>query len=71
MIWLIRIGTVCTLLGLVGIFLFIRGVVRLRKSGLDDVALRTQLQKLVPLNLGSFVLSALGLMLVVVGVILS
>ena len=71
MVWLIRIGILFTLLGLIGIGLFIRGVLRVRKSGLDDADMRVALQRLVPLNLGAFLLSALGLMLVVTGVILS
>ena len=71
MIWLIRIGTLLTVLGLVGIVLFIRGALRVRKSGLPDEEMRRALQRLVPINLGAFLLSALGLMLVVVGVILS
>jgi hypothetical protein len=71
MVWFIYIGTAMTLAGLAGIFLFIRGALRLRKGGLDEATMRAELQKLVPLNLGSFLLSALGLMCVVLGVILA
>ena len=70
MIWLVRIGTLLTLLGLAGIALFIRGVFRAKKSGLDGAELRQALQRLVPLNLGAFFCSALGLMMVLAGVIL-
>ena len=71
MVWFIYIGTAMTLAGLVGIVMFIRGALRLRKGSLSDDVMRAELQKLVPLNLGSFLLSALGLMCVVLGVILA
>lgn len=71
MVWFIYIGTAMTLAGLAGIALFIRGALRLRKRGLDEPAMRAELQRLVPLNLGAFLLSALGLMCVVLGVILA
>jgi hypothetical protein len=71
MIWLVRIGTFLTLLGVIGIVIFIRGVLRLRKSGLNEAEMRSALHRLVPLNIGSFFLSAFGLVLVVAGVLLS
>lgn len=71
MVWLIRIGTVLTLLGLFGLVSFIWRALKLRKQALPDDQMRRELQRLVPLNLGSFLLSALGLMLVVIGVLLS
>ena len=42
-----------------------------RKAGLDDAAMREKLQKVVPLNTGALFLSMTGLMLVVLGIILT
>lgn len=67
---LIWIGAGLTVLGLVGIVYSIVSVVRARKSGLDDEALRARLGRILPINLGSLLLSVIGLMCVIVGVIL-
>jgi hypothetical protein len=42
-----------------------------RRAGLDDDAFRARLQRAIPVNVGAFLLSMLGLMLVVMGVLLS
>ena len=68
---LIWIGAVVTLLGLAGLIWCILKVQRARKKGLDDAALKAELQKVVALNLGALLLSAIGLMMVVVGILLS
>lgn len=68
---LIWAGAVITLLGLVGLIWCIVKVSRARKRGLDDDALKAELQKVVALNLGALLLSAFGLMMVVVGIFLS
>lgn len=60
-----------TLLGLFGLIWCILKVSRARKRGLDDDALKAELQKVVALNLGALLLSAFGLMMVVVGIFLS
>ena len=60
-----------TLLGLIGLIWCIVKVSRARKQGLDDEALKAELQKVVALNLGALLLSAFGLMMVVVGIFLS
>jgi len=44
---------------------------RAKKIAKDDEELRAKIQSAMPLNLGSFLLSVLGLMCVVVGVILA
>jgi len=67
MIWA---GTGITLLGLAGLVWCIIRAARLRTAGLDEAALREQLQAILPVNLGALFLSAVGLMLVVVGVLL-
>lgn len=68
---LIWIGAVVTLLGLAGLIWCILKVQSARKKGLDDDALKAELQKVVALNLGALLLSAIGLMMVVVGILLS
>ena len=68
MIW---IGTGLTLLGVLGLGLCVVLALRAKRSGLDDAALKSALQKVVALNLGALLLSGLGLMAVIVGIILS
>ena len=68
---LIWIGAAVTLLGFVGVIWSIVLVARARRAGLDDEGLRQRLQTALPVNLGALLLSFLGLMLVVVGVLLS
>ena len=67
---LIWIGAAVTALGFVGVIWSIILVVRARRGGLDDDALRARLQRALPVNVGALLLSLLGLMLVVVGVVL-
>ncbi len=68
---LIWIGAAVTLLGLAGLIWCILKVQGARRKGLPDDALKTELQKVVALNLGALLLSAIGLMMVVVGILLS
>ncbi len=65
------IGAVITVVGFAAILLSLVKVMRLRRRGLDDAEMRAQLQRVVPLNIGALMLSMLGLMMVVVGIILS
>ncbi|MEO1153055.1 MAG: hypothetical protein AAFX59_04145, partial [Pseudomonadota bacterium] len=44
---------------------------RARAAGLEDAALRAQLQKVVTLNLAALAICGLGLMAVIVGLFLS
>ncbi|MDR9428593.1 MAG: hypothetical protein RI538_09440 [Salibaculum sp.] len=67
---LVWIGAALSLLGLAGIIASIVKVQRARRAGLSDEDLRARIQKALPLNLGAFMLSALGLGCVVVGVLL-
>ena len=67
---LIWIGTVLSILGLVGLFCCIKAVLQAKKSAVSDEALRSSLQKVVPLNMASLFLSAIGLMLVILGIML-
>lgn len=67
---LIWTGTAVTLLGLVGLIGCILMVARARKAGLDDAALKARLQRVVAWNMGALFVSAIGLMMVVVGIFL-
>ena len=66
MIW---IGAAVTLAGLGGLLWCILSVIRARRAGLGDDALRARLQRIVVWNLGALFLSVIGLMLVVVGIV--
>jgi len=68
---LIGMGAVISLIGIAGIILSIVQVRRARKTAADDSELKAKIQAVLPLNLGAFLLSVLGLMCVVVGVILA
>lgn len=67
---LVWIGAAISVIGLVGIVLSILKVNKARKEDLTDEELRARIQKALPLNLGAFMLSALGLACVVLGVML-
>lgn len=68
---LVYIGTAFTVIGLLGIGWSAVKVTRLRRAELDEDAAKQQLRKILPLNLGSLMVSLLGLVLVLVGVLLS
>ena len=57
-------------LGLVGLFWCIKTVLTVKKNVTSDEQLRDSLQKIVPLNMAALFLSAIGLMLVILGIIL-
>ncbi|MGB1266290.1 MAG: hypothetical protein ACPG6L_11255 [Nereida ignava] len=63
-------GAVLTALGIIGIVMFIVKVRAAQKEQREDEVLKARLGALMPLNLGSFLVSAIGLMMVVMGVIL-
>ena len=67
---LVWIGTLVSVLGLIGLIWCILRVARARRAGLSDDALRHELKAVMPLNLGALFLSVLGLMLVVIGIFL-
>lgn len=69
--WLIIIGTLVALVGLAGLVVSALRVMRARRAGHDDTALKEVVRRAMVLNMGAFALSALGLMMVVVGVILA
>lgn len=67
---LIWAGAGITVLGLAGLIGCILMVARARRAGLDETALKARLQRVIALNLGALLLSAIGLMMVVVGILL-
>lgn len=67
---LIWIGALVTLIGLAGLIWCIVKVQKARNQGLDDADLKAALQKVVALNMGALFLSAIGLMMVVIGILL-
>ena len=69
--WLIWIGAAVSLGGIAGLLSCIQLALRARKSGLDNTAMRARLQQIVTFNLAALGVSALGLMLVVMGIILN
>lgn len=68
---LIGLGAAISLIGIAGIILSIVQVRRAKRDLKDDAELKARIQAVLPLNLGAFLLSVLGLMCVVVGVVLS
>lgn len=68
---LIWIGAGLTLLGVAALIWCIVLAMRARSSGLPDAEIKARLQKVIALNLGALLISGLGLMAVVVGIILS
>mgnify|MGYP003650703649 FL=1 len=69
--WLVWIGAGLTLVGLVMIGYCIVSALRVRKAGLPDDQMRARLQRIVFLNMGALLLSAFGLMAVILGVMLA
>ena len=67
---LVYLGAVVTLAGLAALVWCILRVRAARRAALPDAELRRRLQSVVALNLGALLLSALGLAMVVVGVLL-
>ena len=67
---LIWIGSILSLLGLAGLLWCIKTILRAKKAAVSDEELRMSLQKVVPFNMAALFLSAIGLMLVILGIIL-
>lgn len=67
---LIWIGAGVSVVGLLGLVWCIVKVARARRAGLDDAALRAVVRGVLPVNMAALMLSVLGLMMVVVGILL-
>ncbi|MFN5997164.1 MAG: hypothetical protein ACK47C_00535 [Paracoccaceae bacterium] len=67
---LIWAGAALTMVGLAGLVYCILRAARAKRAGLDDAAMRAELQRVVTINLAAVGLSALGLAAVVAGILL-
>ena len=67
---LIWIGSILSLLGLAGLLWCIKTILRAKKAAVSDEELRVSLQRVVPFNMAALFLSAIGLMLVILGIML-
>src|SRR5690606_2590809 len=67
---LVWAGALVSLCGIAGLVYCVMRALRARRSGLPDEAMRTELQRVVVVNMGALAVSALGLMLVVLGIFL-
>ena len=70
MTWLIWSGAAVSLLGLAGLVWCILIVMRARRAQLEDAEMRRRLARVLPLNMGALLLSVVGLMMVVIGILL-
>lgn len=68
---LIVIGAVVSLAGIGGLIWCILMALKARKTSANDEELRVRLQKVVVVNMAALGLSALGLMMVVSGILLA
>lgn len=66
---LIIVGAIVTLIGLAGLGYCIAKAFKLRTAALEDAEMTQQLQRLVPINLSSVCIAAIGLMMVVIGIL--
>lgn len=67
---LIWIGAAMTLGGVAGLIYCVLRTLKARKAGLPEEAMRAELQRVVTINMAALGLSALGLGLVVAGILL-
>ncbi|WP_225030025.1 hypothetical protein [Xinfangfangia pollutisoli] len=63
-------GALVSLIGVAGLFYCVMRALRARRAGLPDEVMRDELQRVVVINMGALAVSALGLMLVVLGIFL-
>jgi hypothetical protein len=61
-------GAAVTMAGIVGLFACVIYILRVRRAGLEDVAIRKALQKGVMWNMIALFGSVIGLMTVIVGI---
>lgn len=63
-------GAALTVAGLAGLIYCILRATKAKRMGLDDAAMRAELQRVVMINLVAVGVSALGLAVVVTGIVL-
>ena len=69
--YVIWCGAALSMIGILGLLWCVVLALQARKSGLPDDQMKARLQHIVALNLGALAISALGLMAVITGIILS
>lgn len=69
--WLIELGALISLAGIAGLIWCILMALKARQVADNEDDMRVRLQKVVVLNMGALGVSALGLMIVVSGILLS
>lgn len=69
--WIIWAGAALTLTGLAGLVWCIWTVAAARRRGMDDDALRIKMRGVLAVNMAALAASAIGLMMVIIGIILS
>lgn len=67
---LIWIGALVSIAGIAGLIWCVLLAMRAKREGLDDQAMKAQLQRVVAINMGALFLSAIGLITVVIGILL-
>ena len=68
--WLIILGVIVTCIGLGLLVYMIAWIWRTKRQGVSDAEMKAQLQAAIAWNLGAMGCSAIGLMIVVLGVLL-
>lgn len=68
---LIWVGAALSLVGIAGLIWCVMIAARARKDGLEGPDMQARLQRVVFLNMGALFVSAIGLMLVVLGIFLT
>lgn len=68
---LIWIGATLSVIGLIGIIYSIVAVTKAKRAKLEDAELRARMSKVLPINLGALLVSVIGLMCVIVGIVLA
>lgn len=71
MTWLVIIGTLLAVIGLIALGYCIYAALSAKRAGLPDTEMRERLQRIVGINMGALLVSVLGLMSVVLGVFLA
>ncbi|MFT5066864.1 MAG: hypothetical protein ACJAXK_002141 [Yoonia sp.] len=68
---LIWIGAALSIFGMIGIVASIVMVARAKKAKLEDAEMRARISKILPINMGALFVSMIGLMMVIVGIVLT
>lgn len=68
---LVWIGAALTGLGMAGVIYSMVVIARAKRQNLPDEEMRDAIRKMIPVNLGTLFVAMIGLMMVVIGVMLS